>query len=268
MRPADPAMLRGLADINELASAERDHIYLALVPPEVCRRFDLDPVAFTDSQGRPVVRVEALRGGRWARIRLLHRGDAVDPTLFLHLAESRFGHLQIVFIICSDPEGPRFGVDLDEAGQTTDLGIRSRNLREEASAMRAGLAPGQVRRGLRVLGAVLERIEALALRLDKAALVLEASFYHNAILYERHGFGYLAGESRMARIHQDFLPGGSLTSRLDGSTPFRLPEASGTIRGRSWALHDGIPGEPWWPPVMHRPLGARLTVCTAPGIPY
>ncbi len=261
-------MLRSLADINELVSAERNHVYLALVPSEVCRRFDLDPVAFTDSQGRPVARVEAPRGGRWARIRLLHRGDAVDPTFFLHLAESRFAHLQIVFIICSDPEGPRFGVDLDDAGKATDLGIRSRNFQEEASAMRAGLAPGQVRRGLRLLEATLERIEALALRLDKAALVLEASFYHNAIVYERHGFGYLAGESRMARIHRGFLPGGVFASRLDGSTPFRPAGAGGTIRGRSWAIHDGILGEPWWPPVMHRPLGVRFAVCTAPGIPY
>jgi hypothetical protein len=261
-------MLRSLADINALASAERNHLYLALVPPEVCRRFDLDPVAFTDPQGRSVARVDAPRGARWGRVRILHRGDAVDPAFFLHLTESRFGHLRVVFIICSDPEGPRFGVDLDEAGKTTDLGIRSRNRQEEVSAMRAGLAPGQVRRGLRMLGAALERIEALALRLDKAALVLEASYYHNAIVYERHGFGYLAGESRMARIHRDFLPGGAFASRLDGSTPFRAPGAGGTILGRSWALHDGILEGPWWPPVMYRPVGVRLAVCTAPGVPY
>jgi hypothetical protein len=261
-------MLRSLGDLNDLPHAERNRVYLALVPAEVCRRFDLDPVTFTDPQGRPVARVDAPRGARWARIRITHRGDAVDATFFLWLAESRFGHLQVAFIIVSDPEGPRFGVDLDDAGETTDLGLRSRNLREEESALRAGLAPGQIRPGLRVLGAALERIEALAVRLDKAALVLEASFYHNAIVYERHGFGYLGGQARMERIHRDFLPEGALWKRLDGSTPFRAPGAGGTIRGRSWAIHDGILVSPWWPPVMYRPVGGRLTVCTAPGVPY
>jgi hypothetical protein len=114
----------------------------------------------------------------------------------------------------------------------------------------------------------LERIEAFATRLGKPTLILEAFFYHNAILYERHGFGYLAGQDRMEAIHRGFSPGEELDRRLDGFTPFRRPDAGANIRGRSWAIHDRILSAPWWPPVMFRPVGVRLMVCTAPSVPF
>ncbi len=257
-----------LRHINALPSAERDRCYLFLVPPAFCERFLLDPIAFTDPQGRSVANVEAPIGESWARITIKHRADALDPAFFLKLDESRYGNLQITFIILNDPEGPRFGIDLDDEGKITELGARSRNRREEESAMRAGLTPGQIRPGLRMLRPTLERIEAFGARLGRAALLLEAFFYHSALLYERHGFGYLAGQDRMETIHRGFLPGGDLTCRLDGSTPFRLPGADTSIRGRSWAIHDGILLHPWWPPMMYRPIGFRLEVCTAPGVPF
>jgi hypothetical protein len=257
-----------LRQINALPPAERDRCYLSLVPPPFCERFKLDPVAFTDPQGEPVATVEAPPGESWVRLRVKHRADALDPAIFLRLDESRYGSLRIVFIILNDPEGPRFGIDLDDEGKITELGGRSRNRREEEAAMRAGMAPGQIRPGLRLLRPALDRIEAFATRLEKPALLLEAFFYHNALLYERHGFGYLAGQERMEAIHRAFLPGGDLDRRLDGQTPFRQPGAGASIRGRSWAIHDGILSRPWWPPVMSRPIGVRLEVCTAPGVPF
>jgi hypothetical protein len=260
--------VKSLRQINALPPLERDQCYLSIVPPLLCQRFGLDPVAFTDPLGRPVARVEARPGEASVRLTVRHRWEAPDPALFLRLAESRYGHLQISFIILSDPHGPRFGVDLDEEGQATDLGALSRNRREEESAMRAGLAPGQIRPGLRMLGATLDRIEALAAHLGKAALLLEAFFYHNAVLYERQGFGYLAGRERMEEIHQGFSPGGRLEALLDGRTPFRCPGAGASVRGRSWAIHDGILSGFWWPPVMYRPVGARLAVCTTPDLSF
>jgi len=257
-----------LREVNALPPAERDRCYLSLVPPAFCERFGLDPLTFTDPQGRPVASIEAHPGEASVRLSIKHRDDALDPAFFLRLDESRYGSLQIVWIILTDPEGPRFGVDLDDQGNITELGARFRNLREEEAAMRAGLAPGQIRPGLRMLRPTLDRIEAFAARLGKPALLLEAFFYHNALLYERHGFGYLAGQDRMEAIHQGFLPGGDLDRRLDGSSPFRRPDGGGTIRGRSWAIHDGILLRPWWPPVMYRPIGMRFEVCTAPGVPF
>lgn len=257
-----------LRQINALPAPERDRCYLSIVPPSLCERFGLEPHAFTDSQGRPLASVEAPPGEASVRLSIRHRADALDPAFFLRLDESRYGHLQITWIILNDPEGPRFGVDLDDEGQITGLGVRTRNCREEKSAMRAGLAPGQIRPGIRMLRPTLERIEAFAARLGKPAVLLEAFFYHNALLYERHGFGYLAGQDRMEEIHRGFLPGGILDARLDGSTPFRAPGAGRSVRGRSWAIHDGILPRPWWPPVMYRPVGVPLRICTAPGVPF
>ena len=257
-----------LAQVNALPAHERDRCYLSLVPPSFCLRFGIDPVTFTNFEGRPLAQVVATPETFSVQIRIRHRAEALDPAFFLRLDESRYGNLQITFIILSDPEGARFGVDLDDEGTITELGSRSRNRREEESAMRAGLSPGQIRPGLRMLQATLDRIEEFAARLGKTALLLEAFYYHNALLYERHGFGYLAGQDRMEAIHRAFQPGGSLEARLDGSTPFRPPHAWQTIRGRSWAIHDGILAQPWWPPVMCRPIGIRLNLCTAPGTPF
>ncbi|HSB73289.1 MAG TPA: hypothetical protein VLT62_28520 [Candidatus Methylomirabilis sp.] len=257
-----------LQEINALPIPERDRCYFSLVPPALCQRFALDPISLTDAAGRSVARVEASPRRPSVQIRLTHRADALDPAFFLRLEQTRYGNLQIRFIVLNDPDSPRFGVDLDDEGNVTDLGVRSRNLREEERAVRAGLAPGQVRPGIRMLRPALDRIEGFAARLGMAALVLEAFFYHNAILYERHGFGYLAGQDRMEMLHRGFLPGGPLQAKLDGSGPFRMQGAGETIRGRSWAVHDGILPQRWWPPQLFRPVGIRLTVCTAPGVPF
>lgn len=257
-----------LQEINGRSTSEKERVYFSLVPPAFCERYGLDPITLTDPQGKFLARLEAPPREASVRLTLRHRADAVDPALFLRLDESRYGNLQITWVILSEPGGPRFGVDLDDEGNVTDLGARFRNLREEEAAMRAGLAPGQIRPGLRMLRAVLDRIEDLASRLGKPALVLEAFFYHNALTYERHGFGYLAGQDRMEAIHRGFLPGGELEARLDGRTPFRAPGAGSTVRGRSWAIHDGILPRRWWPPMMYRPIGVRFNICCAPGLPY
>ena len=49
--------------------------------------------------------------------------------------------------------------------------------------------------------------------------------YHNAILFERLGYNYVQGLRKMQWIHLGFQPGGILHNALDGSTPFRQPDA-------------------------------------------
>jgi hypothetical protein len=44
----------------------------------------------------------------------------------------------------------------------------------------------------------------------------------------------------MDDIQREFQPGGRLHQALDGSTPFRPRDAWRTVRGRAWAIHDGI----------------------------
>ena len=128
-----------------------------------------------------------------------------------------------------------------------------------------GLAPGQVRRGLRLLARVLDAMEAFCRLLGKEMFLIEPLFYHSAVLYERRGCGYLLGREVMETIEAGFADGGGLRRALDGSSSFRQPGAELTVRGRSWALHDGIAGGAWGGGVkMYKAAGRHAGVSTFP----
>lgn len=63
----------------------------------------------------------------------------------------------------------------------------------------------------------------------------------------------------MEKIDKEFRPGGLLNEKLDDSTPFRRKGMEQSVRGRSWAIYDGIFldafEEEWESPVMYRTLG-------------
>jgi hypothetical protein len=93
-------------------------------------------------------------------------------------------------------------------------------------------------------------------------------FYHTAVMFEHFGFDYVQGGARMEEIHREFLPGGRLHSAMNSSTPFRQPAMARTIRGRSWAIHDGILDRPWDRVRMVKRVGINAGVSTAPGIDW
>ena len=80
----------------------------------------------------------------------------------------------------------------------------------------------------------------------------------------------------MKKIHDEFQPGRKLFNKLDNKTPFRKPEFAHTIRGRSWAIHDGILkevnedilDEGWVSPVMYRMVGKPRSMVTFPNPVY
>jgi len=153
-------------------------------------------------------------------------------------------------------------------GSSTLRGTALRNIPAEIAAMRAGLAPGQVRKGLRHLQRLLQDLEQVFAAMHQYEFDVEPLFYHAAVLFERYGFRYSRGEAFMRRIHEGFAPGGDLRARMDGSTPFRQPEMADTIRGRSWAIHDGILDEPWDGVKMYKRLGVHAGINTAPNVPW
>lgn len=134
--------------------------------------------------------------------------------------------------------------------------------------MQAGLAPGQVRPGLHLLKDFLPLALSFISAMGHDLLVVEPLTYHDAIIFERHGFNYIRGKKKMEEINAGFQPGGSLYAKLDGSTPFRLPGAEKTVRGRSWAIHDGILDEPWGGVEMYRSVDFAANVNTFPGGTY
>jgi hypothetical protein len=167
--------------------------------------------------------------------------------------------------ILNDPASPRFDVDRRPDGSPTRFGTLKRNLEAELAAMQAGLSPGQVRRGLRLARPATAAFEEFIRSLGHEMYFIEPLYYHNAIIFERYGFTYQVGRRRMEAIQAGFQEGGELRQRLDGSTPFRQPEAADSIRLRSWAIHDGILGEPYTNITMYKKVGTRAGLNTAPG---
>jgi len=186
----------------------------------------------------------------------------------LKLTQPTEEFLEIAFIMANDPQAERFDVDRDPSGNPVGILSGIRNPAEEERAMRAGLAPGQVRRGLRMFRQVLPRVESFAAELGREQMSIEGLFYQHAILYERYGFGYLTGRDRMEEIHRGFQPGKVLHRRLDGSNPFRMPEAAATVRGRSWAIREGVLEEPWRVPRLYKIVGRAMGMPTFPDCVY
>jgi len=122
-----------------------------------------------------------------------------------------------------------------------------------------------VRRGLRLLTQATEAFEGFITSLGHDIYFVEPLYYHNAIIFERYGFNYQSGRRLMEQVETGFSPGGSLRALLDGSTPFRKPEAAGSIRLRSWAIHDGILGEAFTDVTMYKRVGKSAGISTCPG---
>ena len=129
---------------------------------------------------------------------------------------------------------------------------------------------------LRLSGEVIRTLDTFCRILDIKSIRLEALFYHNAITYERYGYSYFEGYNRMKRIHELFQPGGTLFNKLDNSNPFRRPEFARSIRGRSWAIHDGIIKDisddllkgRWVSPIMYRMVERPEPMITFPNPQY
>jgi hypothetical protein len=115
-------------------------------------------------------------------------------------------------------------------------------------------------------------LETFMASINIKTLTIRGLFYHNAISWERHGFTYFKGYKMMERIHREFQPGGLLYEKLDDSTPFRRRGMERTVRGRSWAIYDGIFldafGEELESPMMYKIVGKDFNVNTFPGQIY
>jgi acetoin utilization protein AcuC len=171
----------------------------------------------------------------------------------------------VLLYILNDPESPRFDVDRMPDGSPTRFGTLKRNLDAETAAMESGLAPGQVRRGLRLLRSATDAFEQFVISLGHDMFFIEPLYYHNAVISERHGYAYQIGKRRMESIHAGFQEGGELRQRLDGSNSFRSAQAANSIRLRSWAIHDGILGEPFTDVTMYKRVGKAAGISTTPG---
>ena len=255
--------LESIFQINNLDPVRREEIYRSLVPPEALKRFRI-PRSLRDGQGHLLLDCICPSGTSSVAVSLKHRWDAQDPVLYLEMADTPNNQLEVLLFVVNDPESERFDVDYTPDGRCTELGTVCRNVEEEVRAKEAGLAPGQVRHGAQLSRRLVPQFEDFVARLDHDRFHIQPLAYHNAILFERYGFSYRVGKGKMEWIHTEFAPGGLLYHRLDGSTPFRKPGAEKSVRGRSWAIHDGILGEPFTNVRMYKRIDIHAGICTFP----
>ena len=252
-----------IREINQLPTAERDTIYRTLLPEWLFSQYGVDRETLT-IDGQPAVQFRGPSGSRAVEVVVRRRISDLDPMLYLNMADTFSQQILVLLVVVNDPDAPRFNTDVDQDGNSTSLGTTSRNIAAELAAMRAGLAPGQVRAGLRVFKQMVPLFEEFIRRLGHDLFLIEPLAYHNAIIFERYGFNYLRGLQEMQRIQREFQPGGELHSRLLPEKPFRQPDAWESVRGRSWAIHDGILGHPFTGFQMYKMIGKNAAVGTFP----
>jgi hypothetical protein len=250
-----------IGGINKLDEAEKRAIYARYIPRDLLQRFDLHDLA----NDRELLQFRFASGASDVEMRLYHQAGFQDPVLYAHLTDTMNGQVHVLLYILNDPSSPRFDVDKMPDGSPTRFGILQRNIEAEKAAMEAGLNPGQVRRGLQLARPASDAFEAFVTSLEHDIFFVEPLYYHNAISFERYGFAYQMGKRQMDRIHLGFQEGGELWRQLEEGNPFRSLQAAGSIRLRSWAIHDGILGEPFTNVTMYKQVGRAAGITSAPG---
>ncbi len=256
--------LFSLMEINELEQGAKEGIYARIIPEIIFTRFGFDRNTLLSPSGTHKIEIIAPEGLGLLRISVKRNPADVDSIFFVEVADTHFRQLELSFCLINDPDAPRYNVDRDQYGRENSFGTLRRNIGEEIKAMHAGLSPYQVRSGLKTFKNFFRRFERFVASLGVDIIVAEPLSYSNAIRYENYGFDYTTGKQLMHWINAEFQPGGILSQRLDNSTPFRHPDMAASVRGRSWAIHDGILDQPWDNIKIYKSVGQDAAVNTFP----
>jgi hypothetical protein len=256
--------LFSLRDINSLEREEKEKIYAGILPVRLYDMFSISPQTFRGPDGKRKIYFTAPEGLGLLRVRVRLNPEDRDNIFFLEIADTRHRQMELAFCVINDPASPRFDVDVDQDGRCNYFATSGRNIPEEIRAMEAGLFPNQTHRGLRLFPEFFPVFESFVDALGMEIIVAEPLTYDNAIRYEKYGFEYLTGRQLMLEIDEGFKPGNILYRRLDGSTPFRMRGMERTVKGRSWAIHDGILDTPWDGILIYKSVGEHAGVNTFP----
>jgi len=269
---ADGLPLFSIRDINALPQEKKEQIYAVLVPQLVFDTFGFDrrTLCAPEADGGCKNKIQFIcpAGLGLLRIEVRHAKNDQDCLFFVEIADTPYAQIELSFCLINDPDAPRFDIDRDQFGRENSFGTVRRNIPEEIKAMKAGLSPNQVRCGLKTFKPFYESFERFVASLGVDIIVAEPLSYSNAVRYERYGFDYITGKQLMLWIDKEFQPGGILYRRLDGSTPFRQRGMEKTVRGRSWAIHDGILGQAWDDIKIYKTVGKHANINTLTNLLY
>ena len=229
-----------IRQLNNLPGNVRRRVYRGLIPPALLSRFGIDAIQWTGANKEPMVFLNAEGNSEKVLITARNSPDPADEFFALELADNSLNGVELNLIVLNDPTAPRYSIDYAEDGQPTMFGTLKRNLKAEEDAKNAGLAPGQVRAGLGGSRVVFEQIDTFLSMLGHRAYFLEPLTYASAWVFERRGFAYVRGHKLMDDIQREFQPGGALHQCLYDDLVFRKRDQASTVRGRAWAIHDGV----------------------------
>jgi hypothetical protein len=229
-----------IRQLNNLPENVKQRMYRGIIPPALLTRVGIDPIQWTNSNKEQCVFLQAEENSEKVLITAQNSPHPADEFFALELADNSLNGIELNLIVLNDPAAPRYSIDQTEDGAPTMFGTLKRNLKAEEEAKDAGLAPGQIRAGLGGSRVVFDQIDAFLSMLGHRAYFLEPLTYASAWVFERRGFAYVRGHKLMDDIHRGFQPGGKLYQCLDDGSTFRKPVQANTVRGRAWAIHDGI----------------------------
>lgn len=245
--------------INGLPDDDKHAVYRTLIPKWIAAEY-----AVVLDETSDQIHYMCPQGSRAMELSVRRSATDRDPILYINMADTFNGQLLVLLVVVNDPDAARHNVDIDQAGHATNFGTTGRNIQAEIEAMQAGLSPGQIRRGLRAFRRSVPIFEAFVSNMGHDMFFIEPLAYHNAIVFERYGFSYLRGLNEMKRIHHSFQPSGELHQKLTPDNPFRQPDIWKSVRGRSWAIHDGILGHPFTGFQMYKRINIDAGVNTFP----
>ena len=260
--------ISSLRGVNGLPLESKERIYASLISPDLLATYGVDPSTLVDREGHRAFQFDFPPDKGFVKVQFRRSTSEIDPIVFIHLSDTSYNQVEFEWIIINDPDSERFQIHISDRTQFLPPGSQFRNVPEEIRAMQAGLGPGQIRRGLHKFPEIMDLVESFLTVLSIQLVYGSPYAYHNAIELERIGYFYGSGKEMMVEIDQGFQPGGKLFKRLDGSTPFRQPGMEKTIRGRSWAIHDGIMDKPWICPMMIKMIGRKEKDYTFPDAIY
>lgn len=257
--------------LNSLPENPKLRLYRTLIPVRILADFDINLRTWKNPDKQIQVKLDAQKGTNVVKLSAWYGDDPNNEFFYLEIADNSYQGIDLHFLFLNNPTKKKFHTDFDDKGRSTLFGTVHRNFDEEEKAMMAGLSPGQIREGLRASKIVFSQLESFLTMIAHHAIFLEPMTYVSAWVFEKYGFAYMRGHKLLDTIEREFQPGGELNKALDGSTPFRKPDQWKTVRGRAWAIHDGILetiGKRWDDLRMIKQVGRDAGANTFPGGKY